>query len=132
MALKRIPIYCQECHNVDIFSDYGVFFLFLKRKWDLIWQHMSPQDQYTASLSKVVGRLTLDEDIASPKKLIKHLKQNEFITYVCRDCFAYHTEQWYKANGYPNAVRYGRVITDKDYVGQHREEVYNLQMEMNR
>jgi hypothetical protein len=24
------------------------------------------------------------------------------------------------------------VITDKDYVSQHREEVYNLQREMNR
>jgi hypothetical protein len=79
---------------------------------------------------RVVGRLTIEQ--VSPKQLRKFLKKDHYVTYACRDCFAYHSETWYKANGYPNAVRYGRVVADKDYVDNHKEEVYQLQRLMNR
>jgi hypothetical protein len=79
---------------------------------------------------RVVGRLTIEQ--VSPKQLRKFLEKNQYITYACRDCFAYKSELFYTANGLANVVRYGRVVADRDYAERHKEEVYQLQREMNR
>jgi hypothetical protein len=100
------------------------------RKWDLIWQNMSPETRNKTEQSRIVGRLVIEQ--VTPKQLRKFLLRNHHITYACRDCFARHSEMWYQANGYPNAIRVGRVIVDKDYADKHKDEVLNLQREMNR
>lgn len=128
--IKNIPLYCQECHNVDIFSDFSSFFLFIQRKWDLIWQSMDIETRKKIGQSRIVGRLTIEQ--VTPKQLRKFLEKNQYVTYACRDCHAFHSETWYKANGYPNATRYGRVIADKDYADKHKEEIYALHRLMNR
>jgi hypothetical protein len=129
MTLKNVPIYCRECHQVDIFADFPAFHDFVNRKWDLIWQEMDDNHKYNVTTQRVVGPIKLRN--ITPKQLRDIIEEKEYLEYVCRNCFFRATKDWYEKNGY-DVVSEGRVICNRPYYEEHKQEVIELARRMRR
>lgn len=130
MSLKKIAIYCRQCHQVDILPDFAAFHDFTNRKWDLVWQEMDDNHKYNVSSQKVVGAIHL-RDI-TPKQLRDMLEEKEYLEFGCRACFFRMTKEWYIANGYDVVTEGGSVICNRSYYDQHKDEVVELARKMRR
>jgi hypothetical protein len=125
IMIKHIPIYCKQCHAIDIVG-IGMFQRMVQRKWDLIWQNMSMEEKQKAFDKKIPG--PIDRTI-SPKKLRDILNKDGQIEFGCRKCLASVTDDWYKRQGY-NSVKYGNVVVDINYYEAHQKEVSVVIAEM--
>jgi hypothetical protein len=130
MVLKKIAIYCRQCHQVDILPDFPAFHDFVNRKWDLVWQEMDDNHKYNVSSQKIVGAIKL-RDI-TPKQLRNMLKDKEYLEFACRSCFFMVTKHWYLMNGYDVLSEAGVVICNRSYYDQHKDEVIELAKRMRR
>jgi hypothetical protein len=122
---RQVPIFCNRCKFVDIL-DLNQYNLFVSRKWDLIWQNLTPDKKQSLRQMKIPGPLELYINI---KRLGKLLKEKGSLDYGCRKCIAEITDQWYRNHGY-NSVRYGNIVVDINFYEQHTKEVNHLIEEM--